>query len=172
MTERDTAKLAPNQKPINVVTITNKLKLVTRPTKGRIIIHPTSVHIKVLLCPYLSAIIPAKVPPMAEVINMPRRINVFTVSETCQTCSKNIGKLFAAVNIASLNKKYAIRKRPTLGTSSKRFVSLKVFFISDLIDNFTGTFFGSLKKISIGSDSKKKRITEGRSVSARGFAPN
>ena len=113
---------------------------------------------------------PDNVPPIAEVINTPSRIYVFTVSETCQTCSRNIGKLLEAVRTASLNKKYASRKKLTLDNVKSNFVSVNTFFRFDLIDNLFLIRVGSLKKMSIGSERMKKIITEGKRVSARGAA--
>src|SRR3989344_8374897 len=109
---------------------------------------------------------PDKIPPIAEVINMPNKIYVFVVSETCHTCSKNMGKLLDAVKMASLNKKYASKKNPTLDNENNNLVSCIISFIPDLNINLLDSFFGSLKKINMGSESTKKAITDGKSVSA------
>src|SRR3989338_6848528 len=115
---------------------------------------------------------PDKIPPIAEVINMPNKIYVFVVSETCHTCSKNMGKLLDAVKMASLNKKYASKKNPTLDNENNNLVSYIISFIPDLNINLVDSFFGSLKKISIVSDKIKKAKTEGKRVSALAAEPN
>ncbi len=46
--ERDTAQLEPYQIPIIVVAITNNVKLLRNPIRGKIIIHPKSINIRVL----------------------------------------------------------------------------------------------------------------------------
>jgi|SRR3989344_5945297 len=70
----DNVQLEPNQKPIIVVAVTNKAKLLINPIKGKIRTHPANTNIKVLLWPNLSAINPDSVPPIAEVINIPSKM--------------------------------------------------------------------------------------------------
>ena len=125
----------------------------------------------VLLWPKRSARKPASVPPIADVIKIPNRRYVLVVSEMCQTCSRKIGKLFAAVKIASLNKKYAKRKKLTLEKDNKRFVSKNISFSVDGMCQPSETLFGSLKKMSIGSARSRNINTDGNSVSARGAEP-
>ena len=75
-------------------------------------------------------------------------------------------KLFDAVRIASLNRKYESKKSPTLGNDSKSFVFVKRLFISDFNDHLVGLRFGSLNKRSMGSERTKNTTTDGRRVSA------
>src|SRR3989338_10753522 len=103
---------------------------------------------------------------------MPNKRYVFAVSEIPHTCSKNIVKLFEAVKIASLNKKYDNKKNPTLDKENNNFVSVIISFIPDFKINLLYSFFGSLKKINIGSDRIKKTTTEGKRVSALAAEPN
>ena len=103
--ERETAQLEPNHNPMMVVATTNTTKFVASPMRGNRITHPERMNKSVRLCPHLSAMYPDSVPPIAEVIKIPSKMYVFIVSETPQTCSRNMGKLLEAVRMASLNRK-------------------------------------------------------------------
>src|SRR3989338_3423781 len=172
MTDRETAQLEPNQNPIMVVAMIKSVKLFIKPISGRIKIQPEIINTRVRLCPKRSAIIPDTSPPIPEVTRIPNKMYVFIVSDTPHTCSKKIGKLFDAVRMASLKRKYASRKSAIPGNRKSLFVSDTKFFHSDFNWNRFFSFSGSLNQINMGKARSVKAITAGNKVSARASESN